>query len=132
MNGKIKLYHYSDKKFDSIEPKFFGDNFHTLGDIKSSRIKRSFFYIDKNIPEYRFENCKYQYIAEVLANKIYDLRKDKQNLKRKYQGNIEGLLAYIKEGKYHGAIYNCGYDIAILFKNIKPKKVVRLTTERKG
>lgn len=132
MNAKIKLYHYSDKKFDKIKPRFFGENFYTRNDKICSDCKRSFYYIkEAEIPEYRFKDSKYKYVAEILKNKIYDLRVDKKDLKQKYHGNIEGLLLYIKR-QYQGAIYNCGYDIAILFKNIKPKKVVKLTTERKG
>ena len=45
----------------------------------------------------------------------------KENLKVKYQGNIEGLLQYIKDN-FFGCIYNVGFDIAILFNDIEVLK----------
>ena len=116
---KLKLYHYSDKKIsDKIKVKYFSDNIYTKNDKNISAIKRIFFFCDDNIPEYRFENCKYRYIIEVKEKDIYNLITDKDNLKNKYANNINGLLKYIKN-KYQGCIYNVGYDITILFKDIK-------------
>lgn len=119
---KIILYHYSNKKLDNIEPRFFGSNSYTFNDIRASKIKRSFFYIQEAIPEYRFETSRFLHIAEISGRKIYDLRIDKKGLRQKFQGNIEALLSYIK-GRYDGAIYNVGFDIVILFKNIKPSEI---------
>ena len=46
----------------------------------------------------------------------------KDNLKVKYQGNINSLLQYIKDN-FLGCIYNVGFDIAILFEDIKTIKI---------
>jgi len=121
--NNITLYHYSDKKLNNIEPRYFGANSYTFNDIRASKIKRAFFYIQEAIPEYRFETSQFLHIAEISGRKIYDLRIDKKGLRQKYQGNIEGLLSYIKR-KYDGAIYNVGFDIAILFKSVKSKKII--------
>jgi len=114
----MKLYHYSDKKLKTISTKFFGANSYSFNEKKSSNIPRSFFYLKPEIPEYHLKNSKYSYIVNVEPSKLYDLRKDKDNLKVKYQGNIEGLLQYIKDN-FFGCIYNVGFDIAVLFDNIE-------------
>ena len=120
---KIKLYHYSNKKIDNISVDKFGDNYFTLRDSQASDIKRAFYYLENKPIEYRFKDCRYTYIIEVSKNKLYDLKIDKNNLKYKYQDNIDGLLRYIKQ-KYQGCIYNVGYDIAILFDSVKPIKTI--------
>jgi hypothetical protein len=117
-NEIIKLYHYSNKKFDVISPSFFGDNDYTFND-KKYNIKRSFFYLEPKPLEYRFKGSKYLYIVEVYKQDLYDLREDKDNLKVKYKGDIEGLLRYCKR-KYKGIIYNVGFDIVSLFYDIEP------------
>ena len=113
----MKLYHYSDKKLKTISTKFFGANSYSFNE-KKYPINRSFFYLEAKIPEYHLKNSKYSYTVNVEPSKLYDLRKDKDNLKVKYQGNIEGLLQYIKDN-FFGCIYNVGFDIAVLFDNIE-------------
>jgi len=117
----VKLYHYSNKKLETISPSYFGANSYSFNEKKTSNIPRSFFYLEQNIPEYHLKNSKYCYIVDIEPSKLYDLRKDKDNLKVKYQGNIEGLLQYIKDN-FFGCIYNVGFDIAILFNDIEVLK----------
>lgn len=120
----IKIYHYTDKNIkDKIKIEYFGDNFYTNNDKKISNIKRSFFFTDKNIPEYRFENLKYGYIAKINKNKIYDLSKDIIGYTKKYN-NINDILKAIKK-QYIGIKYNLGYDVICLFKDIKYIKKIR-------
>lgn len=114
----MKLYHYSDKELKIIEVKHFAKNSYSFNEKKASSIERSFFYLEQNPKEHYLENSKYCYIVDIANNKLYDLREDKENLKVKYQNNTEGLLEYLKEN-YLGAIYNVGFDIAILFYDIQ-------------
>jgi hypothetical protein len=113
----MKLYHYSDKELKVISPEHFGANSYSFNEKKSSNIARSFFYLEPK-PEQRLKNCRYCYITNIPCSKLYDLREDKEGLKVKYQGNIDGLLAYIKNN-FLGCIYNVGFNIVILFEDIR-------------
>ena len=117
------LYHPSDKKFDTIKIKYFGENNYTLSDKKSCSIERSFFYLTPKIPEHRFKNSKYLYVIKINDKKIYDLRIDKNNLIQKHK-TITNLMEHLKK-YYIGAVYNVGYDIACIFKDIKPINIIK-------
>ncbi len=123
--NKIKLYHYSDINIPSkIKVKYFGKNHYTLNDVKSCNIKRAFFFLDNYNHEPSFLSNDYTYIVEVNKNRLYDLRKDKDNL---YLGfsNIFELVKYVKK-HYIGIIYNIGnWDIANIFYDISYTKKVK-------
>jgi len=118
----MKLYHPSDTKFNIVKTKYFGENYYTIVDVKASNIKRTFWYLTSDIPEKRFRDSKYLYIIDIASNKIYDLKKDKKHLIRKFD-NIHRLLIYLSK-RYEGVIYNVGYDIVAIFKDKKPIKII--------
>jgi len=119
----IKLYHYSDKNIKSkLKVKYFADNFYTDNDKKVSNIKRLFFFTSSDIPEYRFKNSQYCYIAKVKKSSIYDITKDKKGL---YKGNISKLLNRVKKLGYIGVKYNLGYDVISLLYNIPIYKKIK-------
>ena len=123
MNTKIKLYHFTDKKLDTVSIGKFGDNYFTLNDKKASSVKRSFFYTVNKPIEYRFKGCRYIYICKVDKNKIYDITKDKKQL---YQGDISKLLGKVKRRGYIGVKYNIGYEVISLLYDIPIyKKITR-------
>ena len=114
---QMKLYHYSNKELNTISVKFFGANSYTFNDKKASDILRSFFYLEQEPKEYHLKNSKYCYIVDIEPSKLYDLKEDKDGLKVKYKGNINGLLEYIRNN-FLGCIYNVGFDIVILFEDM--------------
>lgn len=123
--NKIQLYHYSNRDIKKIKPLYFGNNLYTFNDKKACTIKRTFFYINKKFSECYFKNSKYLYIVNVYKKNLYNLQIDKLNLKKKYNGNINGLLSYCKK-HYKGIIYNIGFDVVCLFKTIKAyKQIIR-------
>lgn len=114
----ITLYHYSDKYInDKISPKHFGDNYYTLNDSKASSVERAFYYLEQK-PERLLAGCQYLYTVKVKASRLYDLRTDPAGYIKKYD-NITILLNAIKAKGYIGAIYNVGYNVAILFRAVK-------------
>lgn len=126
---KIKLYHNSNAKIDKITVDNYGNGLYTNNDIKASTLNRSFFYTEPEPQETRFKGCKYCYIVEVKASRLYDLRTDNAGLINKFSTpclDIDKLLNYIKSQFYIGIIYNVGFDISCLFYSIKPvEKIIR-------
>lgn len=124
---KILIYHPSNKRFDIVKVKYFGEHLYTRGDVKASNLNRSFFYFKQYCPERRFRTRQYSYVVEVVKNRLYDLRTDKQNLIDKFvttKHDIDGMLRYIKKS-YLGAIYDLGeYNIITIFYDIVPVRVV--------
>lgn len=119
----MKLYHPSNKKFDIIKVKYFGKNWYTRNDYKVSGVKRTFWYLTPNIPEKRFQNCRYIYMIDINEQKLYDLRKDPKNLSEKYP-NVNDLLIHLKK-YYLGAIYKpTTWNLIIIFEDMKPKKII--------
>lgn len=119
----MKLYHPSNKKFDIVKVGYFGQNFYTKGDLRTSDLKRSFWYFTPNIPERRFEDCPYIYEIDIDGNDLYDLREDKRNMISKYN-NIDMLLKDLKN-RYLGVIYNIGrYDIVAIFYDMKSIRII--------
>jgi len=118
----MKLYHYTDNKIqDKIKTSYFGSNSYTNNDKSISAINRSFFFTTGKIPEYRFENSKYQYIAYINDNKIYNLISDNKKLIKRGK-NIHYILQKIKKLGYSGVLYNIGYNVVILFNDISISK----------
>lgn len=116
------IYHPSNSKFNIIKTYFFGLNFYTKNDVKASRVPRTFWYLKIPIPEERLRNTRFTYVANMNKKRIYDLRKDKEKLIGKF-ASIHELLLYLRK-KYTGVIYNVGYDIIAIFKDIKPIKII--------
>jgi len=120
------IYHPSNKKFTIVKTKYFGQNYYTKNDVKASGVKRTFWYLKYPIPEDRFINSQFIYVAKVRKKRIYDLRKDKKYLIEKYQ-TIDKLLRYLKK-HYLGIRYNVlNWDLIVIFQNIKPIKVIERT-----
>jgi len=121
---KIKLYHPSNKLFDIVKVKYFGENFYTRNDVIASNVKRSFWYFKQIATEFLLQNCRYSYEIEIDFKKLYDLRIDKYNLIKKYK-SIHKMLLYLKK-YYLGAIYeqssNC--PIVCIFKDMKPNRII--------
>ena len=117
-NKKIKIYHYSNQDFKGkIEPGYFGLNHYTKESARESDVDRSFFYIGKG-REYFLQGAKFCYIAEIEQAKIYDLIKDKKNLKTICL-NFSDILKKVKNLGYYGIKGNNGFDVICLFKPIK-------------
>jgi len=115
------LYHPSDRKFNIVKVKYFGEHYYTLNDMKISPVPRTFWYNELPISENRFKSSQFIYVAKVNKKRIYDLRKDKNNLleKFRYRG-LHGLLLYLKK-RYLGVIYQVQeFNLVAIFKDIKP------------
>ena len=118
------LYHPSNKKFDIVKIKYFGENSYTFGDVKVSTIPRTFWYLTPNIPENRLSNTRYLYVAEIELYHLYDFRNKNFDLLRKFR-TLDEFLIYIKK-HYKGIIYNLGvYDMVAIFYDIKPIKIIK-------
>lgn len=116
----IKLYHYSNANIkDKLKTNCFGYNAYTDNSLNISKIKRIYFYINKNIREYFFNSCRFLYIAKIDKNKLYNIKSNK--IKLKYNQDI------YKEAKKQG--YNGVYSngVAVLFYDIKFINKIALT-----
>lgn len=126
----IKLYHYSNKDFNGyISPSFFGENNFSNNSKRLSRIKRSYFYLDKNKKEVYFNNAKYLYITAINKIKLYNLNNDKKNIVKKLK-NTQDIYQEIKKRGYSGLIGSNGLPCVVLFKPIKIIKKITLTKHR--
>lgn len=118
----MKLYHPSNRKFKIVKVKYFGDNCYTQRDLKTSKVKRSFWYLTPEIPEHRFKRSPYIYEIKVSKGSIYDLRSDREGLIAKYE-DIDRVLKDLKR-RYLGVRYNVDIcDIIAIFKDMKPIKI---------
>lgn len=124
MNDKLILYHYSNNIIKGkIKPSFFGDNHFTFNDLKASKVKRAFFYLDNTDIEYRFKNCKNLYACNIDKKKVYDLNVDNKKLKARFN-SIDDLLRYVKS-HYKGVCYNVGnLKICNVFIPLKIDKAI--------
>ena len=123
----MRLYHYSDINIeDKLKVDYFGFNYYTFNDKKISDIKRLFFFINEDIPEFRFKHSRYKYIAEIEENLLYNLIIDNQGLISRFK-SIAELLYYLSQ-RYKGCIYNLGrYNVVILFEDISFIDKIKLT-----
>lgn len=122
----ITLYHYSNKDFiGHIKSCFFGYNSYTTDSQRISKVKRSYFYLDKNKKEYYFNGCQFLYITKIQDNKLYDIDKDCQGIVAKLKYN-EDLYKVIKHKGYDGIISYKNIPQAVIFKDMKiiDKKVL--------
>lgn len=135
-DGKIKLYHFSNKNVEVMDPQFFVDSrgSYSRKDWEVSNVARSFFYTDPTKTEPRISSQLYMYTAEVDANRIYDFANDPEKYRKKYRHPTYGLrkwvdwnpmLEEIRE-KYDGIFYvinNETIPVIAYFKEIKVDKV---------
>jgi hypothetical protein len=131
----LKLYHYSNKKLDVISPDFLGYNSYTSNEIKSSQVKRAFYFVDlkdiKRPPEYRFINNEYIHVYEIQARRVYNLVIDRLKLIDKAKLKNLDIIDYnklfnlIQQAGYIGTLYNIGYNVTVLFENIRPQTVYK-------
>lgn len=122
---KIKLYHYSNADIkDKISAKYFADNFYTSNDYNVSKVKRVFYYLDKDKIEYRFLHSKYLYVTEVNPQKLYDIQEDKYEYLKRL--NIHTTLIHLRNSGYIGVTYNIGINmtIAVIFKDLPIKQTI--------
>ncbi len=119
----MRLYHPSNKKFDIVKTKYFGQNYYTRNDYRASDLQRTFWYLTPNIPEKRFQSHRYIYMIDIDEKKLYDLRKDPQKLLEKYH-IAHDLLNYISK-HYVGVIYKPStWNLIAIFKDMKPIKII--------
>jgi len=110
----MKLYHFSDKNFDTIHPSFFGYNSYTKND-QVYQLPRFFCYDQLKPVEYCFNISNYRYTIEILNEKIYNLDIDLLQLKTKYAYNVDEILAFISQN-YDGAVYTTSFKTYVIFK----------------
>jgi len=115
------LYHNTNKDIDILKPKYFGYNHYTKNDKECCSIPRLFFYDSRNPKEYHLEGCSFCYVVDIPKKEIYDLDKDKEKLKGKFDYDIDKILKYIKQN-YTGCCYTTSFVCYCVFKDIKPIK----------
>lgn len=121
------LYHYSNKKLKSINPKYFGKNCYTSNDKNISNVKRTFFY-DKKNPEFLLNDCLYIHHVKISKKNIYDITKDKKKILKKYNNDIDKALRYFKSKKLI-VTYNNGLQVYNSFQSLK---AFRIATSEQG
>ena len=126
-NKNILLYHYTNIKISgTLTPRYFGENSYTSGDLRTSSVKRLFFYTEPK-PEYLLAGSRFLYTCRIDEKKIYNLIEDKKQYLKNQNPNADTfnftlLLNKIKKN-YSGVKYNLGtYNVIILFKAVKPFK----------
>lgn len=123
----LKLYHYSHKDIpDKIKVKHFGNNAFTSYSQELCSLKRSYFYLDDNKKEYIFKGSQFKYIVKINKKSLYDLRKDKLNLKKRFCDCYFYLLIHLKKIGYKGIIGFNGFDVAQLFYDVKIAEKINL------
>ena len=123
---KIILYHYSNVDFkDKIKISFFGANTYTRHSRNLSIIKRSHFYLDRDKKEYFFNGVKFLYIVEINKNKLYNLNTDDLKCNSNFN-DVTDFYKFLKKQGYSGIIGYNGYNVVILFKNIKITNKIKL------
>ncbi len=119
----MRLYHYSNADIkEKLKVSYFSANFYTNNDKNISDIKRLFFYT-KPEPEHLLSGCKYCYVVNYPAFRLYDITLDKLGFLK--NNTIHEALKKIKQ-KYNGIIYKIGNnEIVNIFYDVKIfKKVV--------
>jgi len=117
------LYHYTDKKVNTLKVKYAFNNSYSKSDLKACNIKRLFFYTDLKYKESFFNTSLYCYTINIKDKYIYDLTSDKKQLKNKYN-NIYNIINKIKKLKYKGILYNVGFNVVNLFNDVKVNKSI--------
>jgi len=124
-NVTRKLYHYSPINEETVEldPERLGQNEYSRREKQVASTPRTFFYTDPNHKEPFVSGRRFS--AEVPASLIYDLTKDRKNLVEKVRlrgGDIDDLLAEVKEHGFKGVTYNQGVDVVAWLDKIQAKR----------
>ena len=131
--GMVNLYRYSRIPHGDvflIDPKatVSSRNSYSRRDYNASNVPRTFFYLDIDQKESIIGNILY--VAQIEADRIYNLIKDPLGLKEKatFNGvlNFETLLDLAKKesdkGTFDGIYYNPGFHVVNLFVPISAKR----------
>ena len=137
-NGMIKLYHFSNKNIEEMDPQSFVDarGSWSRNEYEVSNVARSFFYTDLTRTEPRISTQMNLYVTEVPANRIYDFANDPEKYRKKYRDlsptrrlrkwvDWNPMLEEIRE-KYDGIFYviaNETIPVIAYFKKIKVDKI---------
>lgn len=102
-----------------LTPKHFGKHQWTRGDAEVSKTPRIFFYATlKNYEANRFSSHTL-FTAKVDKSEVYDLSKDPDGLKSKFD-NFNSIFRQVIRKGYNGAMYKVnGMNIVVWFKPIK-------------
>jgi len=119
------LYHYSNAKVKKLSINHFAENSFSLNDKKALNVKRLFFYTRIEDRENLLNGCKYLYSVKINDNKIYNLIEDKKNYKQRFNSIDKLVKAIIKAG-YAGIVYNVGFNVVNIFKNVSVIKTEKL------
>ena len=143
-SGQLELYHFSRNQDESIvlDPEYFlsDRNTFTRNDFQASNLPRVFFYVNLDHAEDIVKQGRTLYATVVDANKVYDITKDPEGLKKEARNwpmniygepiktapsslNMDLLLRSIAEN-YPGAFYKTGgMDVVVWFEPIEVYQV---------
>lgn len=107
-DGKLKLWHYSNKDFDSTIRIDLPPNLHSVNEFKAWGKGRSFFYATEHGYESDVAfNKDYLYICHIDMDKVYDINKNPNNYPEEEGYNFfESLLNHSINDGYTAWIYN--------------------------
>lgn len=129
--AKTKLVHFAESTEPKIvtDPKRYGQSPFTQRDVKASKVKGTFMYLDKGQQEPMLRG-RAQYEAEIPASKIYDLNEDPKGYANKAKGNVAESMEKmaIKDG-YEAVKYNFGQGQIV--KKYTPTEMTRVIESSK-
>lgn len=113
------LYHFTDKAdLTKIDPSFFGVNHYSRNEAQASGVKRAFFYDSKEPKEALLSGSNFRYGIELSNSVIYDLDKDKQRLKDKFNFDVDAILRHLSK-HFLGVSYTTSFKCYAIFKAVK-------------
>ena len=115
------LYHFSNYDFKILKPSYFGKNHYSKNEAQTSNFKRSFCYGTTEPQETLLNGSNFRYTVQIDKALIYDLDKDKQGFKEKFNYDIDKILKAIK-ARYTGASYTTSFKTFILLKAVKVQR----------
>ena len=115
------LYHFSNYDFKILKPSYFGKNHYSKNEAQASNFKRSFCYDTTEPQEAILNGSNFRYTVRIDKALIYDLDRDKQGFKEKFNYDIDRILKAIK-ATYTGASYTTSFKTFILLTAVKVQK----------
>lgn len=110
---KMKLYHYSNKKFEKFEIGRFGENPITKRDKMVCQIPRVYFYT-KQKPEKLLRNAKFCYECEIALEHVTMIRPSVLDY------DIHKMVNNVLEQGYDGWWYNDRENVVLFrIENVK-------------